>query len=215
MSRPALFGASYSVYVRSARLALEEKGVDYRLEEVDVFAPGGPSASYLERQPFGKIPALEHDGFRLYECSAIIRYVDAAFPGPCLRPDDARAAARVDQVISLLDSYAYRTLVWDIFVERIRAPERGRAPDEARIRAALPGAANCLGVLEALSAGGRWLAGPELSLADLHAAPMIALFRQTPEGADMLVRYGGLAEWWQEIAQRPSMVRTAPAGVSD
>jgi glutathione S-transferase len=33
----------------------------------------------------------------------------------------------MNQVISVLDSYAYRTLVWDIFVERIRAPAQGRA----------------------------------------------------------------------------------------
>ena len=37
-----VYGAPYSVYVRIVRLALEEKGVAYRLEEVDIFADGGP-----------------------------------------------------------------------------------------------------------------------------------------------------------------------------
>ncbi|CAM5211102.1 Glutathione S-transferase OS=Bosea thiooxidans OX=53254 GN=ARD30_25575 PE=4 SV=1 [Bosea thiooxidans] len=73
--------APYSVYVRAVRLALEEKGVAYRLDPVDVFAKDGPPASLLERQPFGRIPAFEHDGFRLYEAGAIERYVDEAFPG--------------------------------------------------------------------------------------------------------------------------------------
>ena len=82
MSDPVLFGATYSVYTRVARLALHEKGVAHRFEEVDIFDPAGPPASYLGRQPFARIPALEHDGFTLYETVAIAQYVDEAFPGP-------------------------------------------------------------------------------------------------------------------------------------
>jgi len=41
MVDPVLYGAAYSAYTRIARLVLAEKGVAYRLEEVDVFAPGG------------------------------------------------------------------------------------------------------------------------------------------------------------------------------
>ncbi|RAV24557.1 glutathione S-transferase family protein, partial [Staphylococcus warneri] len=33
-----LYGAAYSVYVRAVRLALEEKGLAYRLEEIDIFS---------------------------------------------------------------------------------------------------------------------------------------------------------------------------------
>ena len=90
MPNPTLYGAAYSVYVRAVRMALAEKGVAYTLVPVDVFAPGGPSAEYLARQPFGKIPAFEHDGFRLYEAGAITRYVDEAFDGPPLQPADRR-----------------------------------------------------------------------------------------------------------------------------
>src|SRR5262245_23935102 len=111
MNEPILFGATYSVYVRIARLALEEKRVPYRLVEIDIFAEGGPPTDYLRRHPFARIPAFEHDGFQLYEAGAISRYVDEAFPGPSLQPREARARARMNQIIGLLDSYAYRTLV--------------------------------------------------------------------------------------------------------
>lgn len=210
MNEPVLFGASYSVYVRSARLALEEKGVAYRLEEVDVFASGGLGADYLTRHPFGKIPAFEHDGFQLYESGAIIRYVDVAFPGPRLRPTAPKAAARVDQIISIFDNYAYRTLVWDVFVERIRSGERGQAPDEKRIAAALPAARTCLRALEDLIGDAPWFGGTTLSLADTHAAPMIDLFRKAPEGADLLAAHERLTRWWQRMAARPSMLATEP-----
>jgi len=93
MGAPVLYGAAYSVYVRAVRLALAEKGVACRLVEVDVFAPGGPPPEHLARHPFGKIPAFEHDGFRLYEAGAISRYVDEAFEGPPLQPARPRERA--------------------------------------------------------------------------------------------------------------------------
>jgi glutathione S-transferase len=208
LSDPVVFGAAYSVYVRAVRLALAEKGVPYRLVEVDVFAPGGPPTEYLERHPFGRIPAFDHNGFRLYEAGAISRYVDEVFPGPALQPDDPRRRALMNQAISVLDSYAYRTLVWDIFVERVRAPAQGRAPDEARIAAALPRAETCLNALAATMADGPWLTGTSLTLADLHAAPMFAYFRMAPEGSELLSRYPGLLRWWKAMAARSSMAAT-------
>jgi glutathione S-transferase len=79
---PIVFGAPYSVYVRAVRLALEEKGVAYELVPVDIFGPGGPPADHMRRHPFGKIPAFEHEGFRLYEAGAVTRYVDETFCRP-------------------------------------------------------------------------------------------------------------------------------------
>ena len=78
MAKPILYGPGYSTYTRAARLAMEEKGVDYELVEVD-FISGGFSDEYLERQPFAKVPAFEHDGLELYETPAILRYIDEAF----------------------------------------------------------------------------------------------------------------------------------------
>src|SRR5260370_12951838 len=127
--RPIVFGAPYSVYVRAVRLALEEKGIAYELVPVDIFAPSGPPADHMERHAFGKIPAFEHEGFRLYEAGAITRYVDEVFPGPALQPDEPRNHARMNQIISILDSYAYRTLVWDIYSERVVKPATGLATD--------------------------------------------------------------------------------------
>lgn len=209
MSRPILFGAGYSVYVRAVRLALAEKGVPYDLVEVDIFAEGGPPADYLQRHPFGRIPAFEHDGFRLYESGAINRYVDEAFPGPALQPEDPKGRARMNQVIGILDSYAYRTLVWDIYVERVAVAKEGRESDEARIAAALSRAETCLGALEDLKGEAPWLAGAQPTLADLHAAPMIALFRLAPEGRDLMARHAALRRWWDAMAARPSMAATA------
>jgi glutathione S-transferase len=208
MSVPRVFGATYSVYVRIVRLTLVEKAVPYELVEVDVFAPGGPPPAYLARHPFGRIPAFEHDGFRLYETAAIARYVDEAFAGPALQPADARGRARMNQIISLLDNYAYRPLVWDLFVERVRAPAQRRPPDEARIAAALPGVETCFDALVDLMAEDPYLAGTHPTLADLHAAPMFIYACLAPEAAARLHQRPALAAWLARLVQRPSVAAT-------
>ena len=205
MSTPVLFGATYSVYVRAARLALEEKGVPYRLEEVDIFADGGPPPGYAQRHPFLRIPALEHGGFRLYEAGAIMRYVDDAFDGPPLMPATPRARARASQIASILDSYAYRCWVWDIYVESVE-----RSADEAKVAKALPRAETCLTAIEALIEPDGYFLGAAPCLADLRAAPMIAILRRAPEGAALLAGHPRWQAWWRRMSARPSMTATRP-----
>jgi glutathione S-transferase len=208
LSPPVLFGAAYSVYVRAARLTLAEKAVAYELVEIDIFAAGGLPPDYAQRHPFGRIPAFEHDGFRLYETGAITRYIDEAFPGPPLQPADPKPRARVNQILSILDNYLYRPLVWDIFVERVRAPQNGRAADEALIAAALPRVEVCLAALAALMGDSPFLAGSQATLADLHAAPMFAYGVLAPEAAALLARHATIGRWWERISARPSMAAT-------
>ena len=205
MSTPVLFGATYSVYVRAARLALEEKGVPYRLEEVDIFADGGPPPGYAQRHPFLRIPAFEHGGFRLYEAGAIMRYVDDAFDGPPLMPTTPRARARASKIASILDSYAYRCWVWDIYVESVE-----RSADEAKVAKALPRAETYLTAIEALIEPDDYFLGAAPCLADLRAAPMIAILRRAPEGAALLAGHPRWQAWWRRMSARPSMTATRP-----
>jgi glutathione S-transferase len=53
-----------------------------------------------------------------------------------------------------------------------------------------------------------WLAGPNISLADLHAAPMFTLFRLAPEGSRLLGQHDDLVRWWDRVNTRPSFLRT-------
>jgi glutathione S-transferase len=203
-----LYGAPYSVYTRSVRLALIEKGVDHRFDEVHVFGPEGVPPEHLARQPFGKIPAFEHDGFALFETGAILRYIDEAFPGPALQPRDVKLRARMSQAISVCDSYLYGHGVWGIFVERVSKPKRGVATDEQKMAASLPKAAACHTVLAEILGDQDFLCGDVLSLADLHAAPMLACLAMTEEGRQMMAAHPKLQQWWSRIASRASMVQT-------
>jgi len=207
MTKPTLYGADYSVYVRIARMTLEEKGVDYDLVPLDIFAADGVPAWYLEHHPFGRIPAFEHDGFRLFETNAIARYIDEAFDGPALQPADARGRARMGQIIGMLDAYGYRSMVWDVAVERLEKS----TPDETLIANGLQQANTALRTLSSLKAPGPWLLGDRLTLADLHAAPIIGYFVKVPEGQDLLARFADIQDWHARLAARESFTRTEKA----
>jgi glutathione S-transferase len=208
VSDPVLYGLARSVYTRIARLALEEKGVRYTLEEVEIFGSAGVPAEHLARQPFGRIPAFAHDGFMLYETDAITRYIDEAFTGTRLQPQEPRARARMNQVIAIIDSYAYRPMIWGVFAARIVAPEEGIAPNEMLVAESLTRSRTCCRALEEILGTSRYFAGDEVTLADLHALPILLYFSMTQEGRETLSAHPRLRAWLDAAAARPSVQRT-------
>ena len=205
--KPILFGPAYSVYVRIVKIVLAEKGVDYDRVEFDVFDHNDWPTDWPQRQPFGLVPAFEHDGFRLYETRAITRYVDEAFPGASLQPADPQGRARMEQAISVLDGQGYWPMVREIFVQRVERARDGMT-DEAVIAAALPKAERCLAALGELLGEQQFLAGKDFSLADAQAAPMFHYFLEAPEGQRLLRAQPRLAAWWSRLAARPSVKAT-------
>jgi glutathione S-transferase len=204
-----LLGLSISVYTRIARIALEEKGIDYQLEEVDIFADPGPPLDYLALNPFGTIPCLLHGDLVLYETSAITRYVDEIAPTVDLQPAAPMERARMNQIISMLDSYCYRPMIWDVYVQRVVVPAGGGETDEARIVAALTGLRSLLEQLDQWRGERGFLVGQALSLADLHLYPMLSYFAETPEGIAMLETFPRLQQWMRLMQLRHS-VRATP-----
>ena len=210
MAAPVIFGPSYSTYVRTARLACLEKGVEAHLQMVDMMGGETHGATHMARQPFGKVPAFSHAGFDLYETGAIVRYVDRAISGPARQPTDPRAAARMDQFISIIDSYAYGSIVGQLVWQRLVVPMGGGTPDEAIVTASLPRVKLCLAEFEKLAAGGSYLAGSGLTLADLYLAPCFAYLMGTPEAEGLLAGHDKLKAWWGSVSQRPSFTGTQP-----
>jgi len=210
MAHPTLYGPAFSTYVRSARIALAEKGVEYTLKEFNWLTDGWPEG-YERRHPFRKVPAFEHDGFALYEAPAILRYVDEAFEGPALQPREAMWRARMTQAISIVDSYTYGPIIGTIVIQRVIVPMQGGNPDEAAIAAAVPAARTAIAVFDGFLSETPWLAGQEFTLADAHLAPVIDYFRQVPEGESVLAEHAHLTRWWERASVRGSVESTTPS----
>jgi glutathione S-transferase len=206
-----LYGPVYSTYTRTARLALEEKGVAYRLHEVDTLKGEGQKPEHLARHPWGKVPVLEHDGFSLFETVAVARYVDEGFSGPSLQPTDARQRARMAQICAVLDNYGWSPMVIVVFVQRVLVPMQGGTPNEMMIAEAMPQADRVLAAMEGVMGGDEFLCGETISLADLHLIPILDYFARAEDGRAALERSRRLAAWWGRVEQRPSVVRTRPS----
>ncbi len=208
MAETTLYGVHASPYVRSARLGLEEKGVAYDLVEFPISEM--KQQPHLSRQPFGRIPAFEHKGFPLYETQAILRYVDAAFPGPALQRTEPCEAARMNQIMGIVDAYMFMDVSFGISYQRLMAPRHGKAPDEERVAASLPKAKLCMEAIDQLKGDNAYMAGNTLSLADLMVAPHYYYFSLTLEGRDILGPHERLRRWWQAMETRESIRRTEP-----
>ena len=203
-----LLGLYISVYTRIARLALEEKHVDYRFDEVDVFAEEGVPPDYLALNPFGMIPTLVHGELVLYETTAITRYIDEITPGDSLQPEVPAERARMNQAIAALDSYGYRAMVWDVYVQRVAVPAGGGKSDEMMIAAALPGIRKLFSELSRWRGDSGFLVGDRLTLADLHFYPMLSYFVETAEGRDLLAGFPRLGQWAGLMETRQSVLAT-------
>jgi glutathione S-transferase len=206
MSELIVYGVPGSPYVRSALLGFEERHTPYRLAALPI--GGSKSEEHLRRQPFGRVPALEHGDFRLYETQAILRYANQLGSGPALLPAEAKAAARVDQIVGIVDWYVFPAITVGITAERLMAQIFwGRATEEANIAKALPIARTCIRELERLQGTAQFVGGDSLSIADLMLAPQLEFFRATPEGAELL-RGTCLDSWLTRMSLRASMQAT-------
>jgi len=204
-----LRGYRYSVYNRIVRLALLEKGVSFQVEEVDPFAADLP-ASFLQLNPFGRVPVLTHGDFHIYETAAIERYIDAAFDGPALSPVNPKALGQMTQVVSIIDSYGYWPMVRQVFAHRVFHKLAGEPVDEQEIQEGIQASHTVLGALDALAGAGYVLNGEEFTLADCHLAPVVAYFVQAPEGAEALKAYSNLVKWWETVINRKTFRATEP-----
>ncbi|MGH6679267.1 MAG: glutathione S-transferase family protein [Bradyrhizobium sp.] len=193
-----------SPFGRAVMATLEEKGAPFHLARL---APKSPE--HLALHPFGRMPILDHDGFRLYETQAILRYLDRVLPNAPLTPADPRRAARMDQVMNINDWYLFQGVGNVIVFHRVVGPRvMGTTPDEAAIRAAMPKAHMVFDELARLLGQQSYFAGDAISLADLLVAPGMAFFTQTPEWSELGAPHANLVAWLDRVQARPSMTAT-------
>lgn len=96
-----------SPYALSAYVALIEKAVPFDLKRVDLSAQQNQQPPYQQLSLTARVPTFEIDGFSLSESSAIIEFVEEAYPAPKFSrvfPDDLRQRARARQLQAWLRS---------------------------------------------------------------------------------------------------------------
>lgn len=199
-----IIGVPFSNYVRSVRMLCEEKGVAHSLTPA---RPHAPEVTCIH--PAGQIPCMRHGDVALFESKAIATYIDKAFPGPKFIPDDALGAAIVEQWVSYGNAKVDKWIMRE-FVVPSAFFDKAKGPDTARINAALPEIDACAKVLDDALAKSSYLAGANLTYADMHVLPMLATGMVYPAGNEVLSKYKNLAAYVARLTERPSYKNTAP-----
>ena len=88
MPDPIVYGFPRSTFVNIARLILTHKDVAYTFHDLEEVMG---KAEHLALHPFNRVPIFKHGDFTVYETSAIASYIDEAFAGPRLTPQNVRA----------------------------------------------------------------------------------------------------------------------------
>jgi glutathione S-transferase len=198
MASIKIHGLPPSTFTRTVRLGCHEKGVAYDLVEARPHA-------IAALNPFRKIPAMTHGEVTLFESTAILRYVDRAFPGARLWPDETLAAALCDQWVSAVcDSMANAAL-------RYMAARFGFLPVPAEMaQKYLDKTAEVVPVFDDQLGRHRFLAGEALTAADLLLYPIYAYFPDIAELRAIADKAPNCQRWVREMAARPSVKATEP-----
>src|SRR5262245_37977023 len=100
-----IYGHPMSTCTRKVLTVLAEKGHEAEFVLVDLLKGEQKQPDHLARQPFGVVPVLDDNGFRIYESRAIIRYLDEKLGGTSLTPTDMVGRALMNQWMSVEQSY--------------------------------------------------------------------------------------------------------------
>ncbi len=202
-----VFSVPGSPYGRAALATLEEKGADYRLLAI---APGsGRSEPHISRHPFGRVPVLEHEGYRIYETQAILRYLDRVLPSPAMTPADPQAAGLMDQLMNICDWYLFQGVNSVIGFQRVVGPRlMGLTPNEAVIAEAMPKAQVVFKELSRLLGAKAYLAAEHVTLADMQILPHLDFLSQTPEWGPLTSAAPNLVSWLARMNERASVRAT-------
>jgi glutathione S-transferase len=195
-----LYGTSLSPFVRKVLVVLAEKGIEAKHVPL-IFHD--PDPRFQAASPFGKIPALEDDDFRLADSSAIIHYLERRYPDPALLPTGAQDVGRAVWFDKFGDGELFPVLIKP-FVQRVFLPRMmNKTGDESLVAKCmaeeLPRLFDYLeGVID-----GPFLVGGAFGLADISVATTFHNLHLAGEAVDA-GRWPRLAAYVKGILERPS-----------
>ncbi len=202
MSALELYSYDACPYAQRTRMVLLEKGLDFKLVEVDLY---NRPDWWADLSPYGKVPLLKHGDGIVYESAIINAYLDEVFPKPPLMPADPLQRAQARIWIDYCDSRfmpACHQLIQD------RNDSEKQAENRAKLGEIFTFMEN--EALRKLSDGPYWM-GEQLTLVDLQYAPFVERFPcyQDLWGAEWPEECTRLREWFTAISQRDSFQQTS------
>ena len=153
-------------------------------------------------QPFGQVPAIDDEGFVLYDSTIINEYLEDEYPYPPLMPKDSEGRAQARLMEDLRDSH-FNPAAGQLYRE-LRKPEGER--DQRAVEQARAKITECFERLERELAGRAYLAG-DFSLADIAFYPNIDTLDRMEIQVDP--KYKNVLAWIARLKGRPSFTASA------
>jgi len=198
-----IHGLSSSTCTRRVAVVAKELGVPYELVPVNFQAGEHKSDEYIkQKHPFGRVPVVYDDGFRILESRAISRYLAAKHPEKGAKlappPSNPQAYARFEEAASLEYSDFDGPASSIVYERLFKKMGGGGDADEAlvakyteQLKAKLAGYERVLGER-------KYLAGDHITLADLFHLPYGYVLEQV--GSPWSTWAGpNVARWWKEV----------------
>jgi len=115
-----LYEMQISPHARKVRLLASELGLKLDTVQVDPRTGETRSREFLARNPNGRVPTLDDDGFILYESPAILKYLATKKPERKLAGSDPKSQAAIDQWIAWWiagPEAAIDALAWELYIK--------------------------------------------------------------------------------------------------
>ena len=205
MAKLEIIGGPQSNYVWSMRMLCEEKGVPY---DNNPAWPHTPEVQAIH--PLGKIPAMRHGDVTLCESKAIATYIDRAFGGPKLIPEDVVGAALVEQWVSIVNTAVVPASLHSYVAPHVFTKSPDGKPDRAAIDAAVPKMQDQMAMLDRAVAKTGHLASDGFTFADINLLPVLFYVGKFPEGEAALKSAKNLSAYVARHSARPSFKATIP-----
>lgn len=188
---------------RKVRIALIEKGLEFERISIDLTKREQKNPDYLKVHPFGQIPALDDEGFVVYDSTIINEYLEDEYPYPPLMPSDSEGRARARMMEDFRDAHFNPYFVH--IIQESRKPEAER--DNQRIENAKDEITKAFDRIEVELQGRDYLTGA-FSLADVAFMANVELLDRFAIAVDP-VKYKNTVGWIARLKARPSFAASA------
>jgi glutathione S-transferase len=188
---------------RKVRIALLEKGLEFERINVDLSKREQKNPEYLRIHPFGQLPALDDEGFIVYDSTVINEYLEDEYPYPALLPKESEGRARARLLEDFRDTHFNPYFVQIIIEMRKAEGER----DSARIDSAKAEITKAFARIEKELQGKDYLVGT-FSLADaafMSNFDLLDRFGIAVDGA----KFPATVAWIARLKARPSYAASA------
>lgn len=196
-----LFHIWLSPYCRKVRLVLDEKRLEYEMVVEPVWER---REEFLLLNPAGLVPVfVDSDGAVVSESGVICEYLEETCPEPPLLPGSARDRSEVRRLVQWFDLKFHSEVTRHLLNEKVMKRFMGMGePDSGALRAAYHNISHHLEYIAYLTDRRRWLAGDQISLADLAAAAHLSCIDYL--GDVPWDDYAEAKDWYARIKSRPS-----------